>query len=743
MDDLASHTTWIRPGELDRSWHPAFYAPEYRELDRRLADAPHQLATLGSLVHLARPARQHEPSGPNGRWLVRLRRGDLEVEELDENHATGPLIVLPPEAIVIASHFVTTLPLTHWDESLFPGGGVTQPGMIVLRPHGDESIGWLAYELASDLVQLQLRRSAVGFEMPRIDVSSLLDVRVRVPIAEERRRLSEVVRERHRNKAAFERAHALLVSAKRGVKPFVLTAATFEERLRQFESYLWDQRLVDAQSGFFVEASTADRSSDLFVVRPLQGMRDESLTHPGARVQPQDDRHVNVDWRNWYWNPSSTEKFTLFNVLGASSALPAHLLARMTARITSAAAAELRTQILPGFDFFRQAIEVHRDDDSDESSVKQGLASSWLALQRSRLGSENTIHPEIGSDGFTTTQAEDFADRLFAWLRLVFRPAVALKVHRQGEVAGAYVLFGADQIDDPEGARAVLSGYGERLGDILSQPSEIVDEAARRESLRRLSWVMHQLNGPIGRAMSAAEDLKDFLESAPDVAGRLVPSEEKAQARAAMRDEDVQHFTFATRLRELAKAIEDIRGLSYQIRRLRRVQGDLPTQKCDVANLLRTRAAECVDQVHGLRVDAENAPVFVLGNSEILNEAFSEVLNNACRELKAQAVLQPLITIRAWAEDSVVRITISDNAFPVDSHLISNPFDEDASTYARQGRGSGLGLTIVRETFRTHGGSCQLLENRGGDGARAAGVTFDASLPLFTSDASEEGGGNA
>ena len=67
-----------------------------------------------------------------------------------------------------------------------------------------------------------------------------------------------------------------------------------------------------------------------------------------------------------------------------------------------------------------------------------------------------------------------------------------------------------------------------------------------------------------------------FLGSNPDVADRLVPDEEKAIARAAMQEEALDHFTLATRVRDLAKAVGDIRRLTYQIRRLRRAQGDLP-----------------------------------------------------------------------------------------------------------------------------------------------------------------------
>jgi signal transduction histidine kinase len=130
--------------------------------------------------------------------------------------------------------------------------------------------------------------------------------------------------------------------------------------------------------------------------------------------------------------------------------------------------------------------------------------------------------------------------------------------------------------------------------------------------------------------------------------------------------------------------------------------------------------------------------VLVWCNLEILNEALVEVLNNACRELKERRVPEPVVVIKAWCTDSVAWLTIRDNALPNDQQLLSNPFDEDASTYSKHGRGSGLGLAIVRETFRTNGGSCALRANRGPDGSREAGVTFEASLPVYVSTKSRE-----
>src|SRR5215471_256524 len=129
---------WIDPGELERSWHPAFYAPEYLELDRRLADAPSRYATLGSLVEIETPARSAgAPEG--GQWIVRLRRQGLEVEERGDTPPAGPMVVLPREAIVVARHFGTNAPSTYWDEALFPGGGLTSVGMIVLCPRNAEA----------------------------------------------------------------------------------------------------------------------------------------------------------------------------------------------------------------------------------------------------------------------------------------------------------------------------------------------------------------------------------------------------------------------------------------------------------------------------------------------------------------------------------------------------------------------------------------------------------------------------
>ena len=94
-----------------------------------------------------------------------------------------------------------------------------------------------------------------------------------------------------------------------------------------------------------------------------------------------------------------------------------------------------------------------------------------------------------------------------------------------------------------------------------------------------------------------------------------------------------------------------------------------------------------------------------------------------------QQVAQPILSIGCKHEGNTVSIQISDNALPVEAALINDPFEEDASMYAQFNKGSGLGLTIVRETFRSHGGVCNLEKNHDASGAPCAGVVFKASIP--------------
>jgi signal transduction histidine kinase len=183
------------------------------------------------------------------------------------------------------------------------------------------------------------------------------------------------------------------------------------------------------------------------------------------------------------------------------------------------------------------------------------------------------------------------------------------------------------------------------------------------------------------------------------------------------------------------KQIEDVRRVAYQVKRLKRVQGELPHREFDLVNLLHGRVHACTEGHVGLDVIVDlPGTLRINGNEESIREALEEVLHNACREMAENRVAKPALTLRSWIDGSRAWFSIEDNGLPTGANLMRDPFEEDASTYARKGRGSGLGLAIVRETFAAHGGTCSLTENYDPDGQRVPGVTFTANLSVATHD---------
>jgi signal transduction histidine kinase len=199
-----------------------------------------------------------------------------------------------------------------------------------------------------------------------------------------------------------------------------------------------------------------------------------------------------------------------------------------------------------------------------------------------------------------------------------------------------------------------------------------------------------------------------------------------------MIEEDIEAHTFRMKLSNLSRAIDELRHLSYKVRRLKTLQGDLPKQDIDVIEVLRQLADGCRSQLPGLRIDFvfPEEPVIIPFNRDAFKDALDEVFQNACREFREHNTEAPHLILRVENSDSQVEISITDNALPVNHALIERPFEEDASTYTRSGKGSGLGLFNVRETFRIVAGECRLTENRDPHENRLPGVCFTVRIDI-------------
>jgi signal transduction histidine kinase len=723
---IETSIAWVSPQRLLGRWQPEMFRAEYLELDR-VINRSNEYVPLGNFVHIVTTPADY-PS--DTRW----RADSLEIKRSygglrDTTHGPMSDYALPPEALLVPRRWASEPQIRFWSDSLYSGGGTASANLWVLASNDGESIAWIERELANEIGLLQLQRAAINSTIAMLPGELLLEVRVRRRSDEERRSL---------NNALIQNLRSVIYSASyRALKrPIILTGETFEERQREFERFLCEDTLFDSSDAYFVESATKNESSDLFIVRTI-GQREQERDAKFHFVDT-DTSKVDAAWREWYWSEPGQFLYRVLNsVRAAEYCLPSHILARTTLKPLAFVSADSDLRfVIPEFSSFASAFENSPDDSISELSELE-FASKWLeANERSGLIKETSalcvqfgLSPE---DSEQLLKKKEFTSQLSQWALTTYRPALAVRVFRDKRVAGLYLLFGGDQLTSPAEVYGWLDDMGMAFQEILSPPPQIVEEAARRESLRRLSWLMHQINGPIGKARQALEDIHGFLQNNSEFSQHFVPDEETVKRRLqTRRNADPARFTLTSRLSYALKQIEDVRRVAYQVKRLKRLQGELPHCDFDLVQMLRDGIYSRVESLPDLNLEFDLPQIMpVTGNAESIREAIEEVLHNACREMAEHNVKPATLTVRLWTVDSQVSFSITDNGLPADARLMNDPFREDASTYAKKGRGSGLGLTIVRETFAAHGGGCALNENFDADGERISGVTFTASMSI-------------
>jgi two-component system, OmpR family, sensor histidine kinase TctE len=103
-----------------------------------------------------------------------------------------------------------------------------------------------------------------------------------------------------------------------------------------------------------------------------------------------------------------------------------------------------------------------------------------------------------------------------------------------------------------------------------------------------------------------------------------------------------------------------------------------------------------------LGVEAANTPVIAQGDAALLRPALANLVHNAMTHGKQQGI----VTIKAWASDSVYVLLVCDNGAGIDSELLPRLGERFAK--GRGSRGSGLGLAIVRTAIERHGGTLNI-----------------------------------
>jgi len=229
-------------------------------------------------------------------------------------------------------------------------------------------------------------------------------------------------------------------------------------------------------------------------------------------------------------------------------------------------------------------------------------------------------------------------------------------------------------------------------------------ERLRAQQLEFVAGMTHELNTPLAALQAAGQNLADGLvHDDAQVAryGSMVAKESR-------------------RLGDLVAQVLDYSGLQSR--------KQLAREPVDVASVI----ANAIDATRWLaeekKVDVRTsiAPDLppVNGNAEALTRAIQNLIANAIRHGVAPPASAAAISITAARLGGKIAVTVEDHGpgiAPTDARHLFEPFYRGRNATVR---GTGLGLTIVSQIAKAHGGSIAF------DRHRTTGAAFTLTLPV-------------
>jgi len=248
----------------------------------------------------------------------------------------------------------------------------------------------------------------------------------------------------------------------------------------------------------------------------------------------------------------------------------------------------------------------------------------------------------------------------------------------------------ADDQGPPEFAvlREALRETAARLAEGRRQALEAERLRGLTEMARR---VAHEIKNPLTPLMLAVRQARGSLQR--DDAAGIGASLDVISAEAQRLDEMARSFSQLGRLPE---------G---------------PTSEIDMEELMRGLLASDLPEAITGTLQVKDGPVVVEGHLEALTRAFRNLIGNAVEALTERA--DGRVTVSVARSGAMVEVAVADNGPGLPGGSRERIWDPDFTT---KKRGTGLGLALVRQTIRAHGGEVEL-------GKPAEGACFIVRIP--------------
>ena len=240
--------------------------------------------------------------------------------------------------------------------------------------------------------------------------------------------------------------------------------------------------------------------------------------------------------------------------------------------------------------------------------------------------------------------------------------------------------------------------------------NEIGDVEEALEEMRRsldgkqyiegyIQSLTHELKAPLAGIQGAAELLREDL-----------PPEKRILFLNNIHDQPARLHDLVERLLVLAK-LENAETLTS-------------VEMVDINALLKdvTRAYQdyATSNAVSVKVDLPAQILRMKGDRFLLHQAVGNLVKNAIEHAHPQTE----ITVSTRAEDKSLHITVSNIGEPIPDYAIDKLFNRFYSLPNRKGqKGSGIGLSFVREAVKLHGGIAEI--KSGASGKLDVALTFE------------------
>jgi signal transduction histidine kinase len=144
-----------------------------------------------------------------------------------------------------------------------------------------------------------------------------------------------------------------------------------------------------------------------------------------------------------------------------------------------------------------------------------------------------------------------------------------------------------------------------------------------------------------------------------------------------------------------------------------------PMSEIDLREMLTQLVATHTSERPHAEVHLPRDLPLIRGHYDALSRVFRNLLLNALDAVQGQA--NPEVRVSAELTDGSVRVRVTDTGPGIDPAIFDRIWDPDFTT---KSRGTGLGLALVRQTVRAHGGDVEARNVSGG------GAEFVVTLPI-------------